>query len=55
MSHQPTQPEIPALKALSPDHERSAVYRRMRIRARDPLASLVEEVVRRPDDPRCES
>lgn len=55
MSNQPTQPEIPALKAPSPDHERSAVYRRMPVRSRDPLASLVEEVVTRPNDPRCES
>lgn len=50
-----TQPEIPSTKARSPDADRSAVYRRVRVRARDPLADLVEEVVRRPNDPRCES
>lgn len=43
------------MKIRSPDAERTAVYRRVRVRVPDPLAGLVEEVVTRPDDPRRES
>ncbi len=55
MNNRPTRPEIPALKSPPADAERTAVYRRVRVRAPDPLATIIEEVVTRPDDPRRES
>jgi hypothetical protein len=53
MGEHPTQPEIPAARASSVGHDRNAVFRRQAAcRPRDPLATLVEEVVPRHDDPR---
>ena len=54
----PTKPELPKYRMSSPPSvtpdERSAVYRRVTSRQRDPLATLVEEVVTRHNDPRRE-
>jgi hypothetical protein len=55
MQNHRTKPEIPATKVpSSPGSEKSAVYRRLRVRIPDPLATLVEEVVTSPRDPRWE-
>ena len=55
MREHPTQPEIPVARASSVSHDRSAVFRRQAAsRPRDPLATLVEEVVAQRDDPRRE-
>ena len=53
-----TRPEIPAARRPSswPSTERNAVHRGQAApRPRSPLASLVEEVVNKPDDPRREA
>jgi hypothetical protein len=55
MREHPTKPQLPAVRVSSLPHERSAVYRRRTVPLPpDPLATLVEEVVTRNDDPRRE-